>query len=114
MTKPPEKFAKLYDVDFDGVCKEVEFIEEGFAPGATSPTWLVRRWEGGGYHKSRVAPDYYCRSKSEAYTRYIKELKSGCKALTKQIKEQENQLKVATGKLALAQALLDQIKKEEN
>ena len=111
---PPVPYqTKLHTVDFDGTYRQVEFVEENIAPGAKVPTWIVREWQGGGYRKSRVATDYYCRSKSDAYARYIEELQTGLKSITQQIKDLEAQQKEATYRLALAQDMHKAIVKEE-
>lgn len=112
--EPPVPYqTRLHTVDFDGTYREVEFVKESLAPGATVPTWIVREWRDGKYRTSRVSTDFYCRSKSDAYARYIHDLESGLISITKQIRDLEGKQKETSRRLSIAQDLLRVIRIEE-
>ena len=102
----PQRFDVLYDVDYDGNLRTVEFLEESYAPGTRTPTWVVRKPGGSSADRTRVPTDYYCRSKKDAYRRFIDEQLSDLQAVTSELRAMERAVADCSQRLEKAQAVL--------
>ena len=76
------------------------FVREQIAPGATQPTWIVRR--KGSQDMVRVSVGFYSTSPAEAYRKYILSNLSGVQSWAMSLTKKVQQLESAISKIQRA------------
>jgi hypothetical protein len=90
----------LFEVGEECVLNTYVFVREEIAPGATQPTWIVRK--KGSQDKIRVSVGFYSTSPAETYRKYILSNLSGVQGWAASLSKDLQQLESAISKLQRA------------